>query len=307
MALPTVYYHRIAPGTDSSLHSEVFPILHGLLDDAGWTTQFIDSDAIGTGSSSAPAWDKTPTVNETAGRAIYSMPANDHSRVWYVQLIPRWGGNVTSNMSLSARIGTGIDGSNELTGAGTEVTWQSSAASNSLPVMFSVSEDGLALVYDSNSGVTTTNVNTFRFVLIERMREFDGTVSDDLGMTGYAAAGSFGDGSQIFGCFSYRASDGLEYAVNTTAMLTGHGTSLTNTGTFTTYSLTSADGETGMPAGPFVSSGRVWGLPRLLLTMFSSDVVVNTDHPVSVDGGVKLYRVLTNFPPSHIGCMVARE
>lgn len=300
MALPTVEYARIVAGTNASLISAFMPIFQGLMFDAGWDILYADATAIGGGSSSVPAWDATPTINTSAGRAIYRMPANDHSRQWYVQIELGWGGNAANNHRFIVTIGTGWDSVDTLTGAGNTVTYESGGATTGLEVLMAASDDGLAFEYVS------TNATTTRFVLVERARDLDGTVGDDLILLGYSSNGTFPDGNPSYSGMRYRGSDGLEYAVNRWFLLAPT-TSPSSFPNNSTSSTTSADGETNLPIGPICMSGTPAGLPRLVQIVGQLDAVAGTDHPVLIDGGVKQYRTPNSFITSAYVVLVARE
>lgn len=299
MSLPTVHYDRIGAGTNASLISNFMPMLQGLLFDAGWDILYADATAIGGGSSSVPAWDATPTTNTSAGRAIYRMPSNDHSRQWFVQIELGWGANAAQNHRFIVTIGTGWDTVDALTGAGNSIDYQAASTSTSLEVLIAASEDGLAFQYVHSSTAA-------RFVLIERARNFDGTVGDDLIVLGYAASGTFFDSNPSYGCARYRASDGLEYASNRWHALAAAATP-TNSAHYNTSSTTSADGETNLPLGPISMSGIPAGLPRLVQIIGQLDAVANTDHPVTIDGDVRQYRTPATFAHNAYVVLVARE
>lgn len=289
MALPTVHFTRIPPTTNGSLHSIIYPALHALLIAAGWTLIYADADAIGTGSSSNPAWDKTPATTQDAGIAIYRMPANDHSRQWFVRLRPYWGAS-TNYVAHRFQVGTGESGGS-LTGAGTERQLISgTAAMQSVEVLMNASEDGFSLTH----GNTWTNISA----VIERAREFDGEVTSHLATAWFAQTGNQGS-------IAYRASDGLEHAAGKWRMLgvNNDGTNFAQASS-TDHTTTDTGGENSVALGPFPFSARLWGLPRLWLLTHITDAVAASDHPVSVDGGVKLYYTLgtTNFV-----ALVARE
>lgn len=299
MALPTVHYDRIAAATNSSLHSETMPKFHALLVAAGWTVQFINADAIGTGTSALPAWDKTPVINTSCGIAIYSMPLNGHTRAWYVKVEPGWGANVTSGYSFKVTIGTGQT-AGVLSGAGNEFQYLGNAVSTGNEVIMAASNDGFAYHHAG------TALGSIRWINVERLREFDGTVTSDLGVLGGAPAGSFPDQAPYWGCVAYRASDGYEYATNG-YMLLARPSSYTVFVASSTVSTTSANGETGIPIGPVNTSARAWGIPRLALVVGQLDAVTNSDHPVLVDGSVKLYRAPAAFVANHYILLVAIE
>lgn len=287
-----VHFDRSASGTNVTLISAYMPRLQALFFAAGWDIIYADSDAIGGGSSGVPAWDKTPATNVSAGRAIYRMPANGHSRQWYVQLEPFWGSNVTLT-GMTIKLGTG-ESAGTLTGAGNALTWGPASASNiSQEFMACASEDGFAL------GVGLSNVNTNMWILVERLRDLDGTVLDDLGVLGSSNGGSWPDGATgSYGCIRYRASDALQFAANRTFLLTPIASFQSASSWGTGATTTAADGETNVLIGPFNASGGMAGLPRLLLACMVDDSVANTDHPVFIDGSVKLYRTPTVAPPA---------
>jgi hypothetical protein len=300
MALPTVHYDRIAAATNSSLHSETMPKLHALLIAAGWTIEYANADAIGGGSAGTPAWDKTPAVSTSCGIAIYSMPLNDHSRSWFVKLEPGWGSNVASGLSMKITVGTG-ESAGTLTGAGNEFEYLGTTTTQTgNEVIMAASEDGFAYHH------VGTTANAIRWFSVERLREFDGTVTADLGVLGAAATGTFPDQAPHYGCVAYRASDGYEYAMNGWMALAR----VTNYASFAgpaTITTTSADGETGTPIGPVNTSARAWGIPRLVLIVGQLDALASTDHPVLVDGGTKLYRAPVTFVTNHYIPLVAIE
>lgn len=299
MALPDVHYDRIAAATNSSLHSATMPKFHALLVAAGWTCAYINADAIGTGSAGSPMWDKTPAVTTSCGIAIYSMPLNGHDRAWYVKIEPGWGSNVTTGYSLKVTIGTG-ESSGTLTGAGNEFEYLSTTTSTGNEVIMAASEDGFAY---HHAGTAAASI---RFISVERLREFDGTVTSDLGILGAAATGTFIDQTPYYGCVAYRASDAYEYATNGWFALAR----VTNYVSFApagTGSTTSADGETGTPIGPVNTSARAWGIPRLLIVVGQLDAVANSDHPVLVDGATRLYRAPVSFVAGHYIPLVAIE
>jgi hypothetical protein len=295
MAIPTVRYDRIAPASNSSLISEFMPRLQAVMFDAGWEIVYADAIAIGGGTGSVPAWDATPVASTSAGVAIYRMPANGFTRQWYAQVELSWGSTVASNHNFIVTIGTGWDAVSALTGAGDTFTWLANATSTGLEVLMSASEDGFAWHY------ATANAGSNRWVIVERARDFAGTVGEDLIVTGAANAGTFVDQSATYGAVRYRASDGYQYPTSRHGGLTfaNSQTAVLAFGALT-MSFTAADGESGLAMGPFCFSGIPSGLPRLLLWMAIPDAVTGTNHPVYVDGSVRQYRtplsLLTNAP-----------
>lgn len=301
MGLPTVHHDRIVAGTNSSLISAFAPKLHALLVAAGWTILYANADAIGSGSSSNPAWDKTPATNASAGKTIYRMPANDHTRQWCVQIEHGWGTSTANNLTTSITVGTDWDGTSALIDAGGTITYASNASTLNLEVLISTSEDGFAFAYAGN----TTSL--LRWALVERPRAFDGQVTDDLAISGYAVGGTFPSSNIAYGCARYRASDGLEYTAAPWAALAHSQGPTSWQGPASGGGFTSADGETGLPIGPLTISGIPAALPRLLLLIHAQDAVAASDHPVFVDEDVRLYRTPVSLVSSAYVTVLARE
>lgn len=284
MAAPTIVYDSAVAASGSSLHASVFSALHDLLTDAGWTQEYIDSDAVGGGSSGSPAWDKTPANNTATGRAIYSMPLNDHSRAWFVEFTPSWGATAANNLVWTIRIGTGIDGGNDLIDPGSTLSvGTNNVAATASAMQMSASEDGFFVSVNHGSA------NISRVFWVERVRDIDGVVGDDLFVSAMASAttnaawpGSLSPNSTAGPpLLRYRASDGLESATRLMLLL--------NAGASTT----GGSGETNIPQGPIPTIPSIGGYPRLFLFLPTADATFNTDHPVLVDGGVKQYRTAT--------------
>ena len=118
--------------------------LHDVLITAGWTIVYADADAIGTGSSGSPAWDKTPATTTTAGRTIYEMSAATASVTRYVEIEWRWGSAVTEWCPI-IDLGTGFDGSTAITGGiGARGLTDLSAAINGSDAWVAAHPDGFA-------------------------------------------------------------------------------------------------------------------------------------------------------------------
>lgn len=288
MALPTVQFTSITASADSGQHAKVFEALSAMLEAAGWAREYIDADAIGTGTAAAPKWDAvTPAASAVAGRAIYSMPLNGHSRSWYVQMSPDWFA-AGDEPSWRFRVGTGIDGSNQLTGAGSPLAVGSDATSSITgQVYVNASEDGFALVHCAAAAVA------HRAFLLERARDVDGVVLDDLICWGLgnnvASDTTWPDVSvtsspitAVYGmAVGYTAAAGLqELGVAASHVYNGLSTNTT----------TGGDGETNIPVGPIVISPQVRGYPRLALVVSPADGVEGTQHAVFVDGSVRIYQ-----------------
>lgn len=302
MALPTVRYASF-PKSPTKTFAQAMLALQGLLFDAGWTIAYADATAIGTGSAESPAWDATPANGQPLGKAIYVMPANGFTRQWYVQLNLRWSASSTTMWEVRVTVGTGESGGT-LLGAGQEhFRGSNGTVDSSLEVLLAASEDGFAWV------VASANWASAGFVIsVERARTLAGVVEEDLIHQGFSALGSVPDSTPDGASARHRASDGFEYAPKNWAVL-----GCTNDD-FDSWlavasqpGFTDADGAGGYAIGPFATSGKLAGVPRLISYMMPADVVSNSDHPISVDGAIRLYRTPTDVAASGFTCLVPRE
>ena len=299
MALPTVVHTHIPAATNSSLNAPVGRAIHALLVAAGWTPMYVSPVAIGTGTSENPQWDATPVINTSTGYAIYRMPLNGFTRQWFMRIELAWGASITTALRIDVRIGTDWNGVSELTGAGSTFQFLTNATATANVVNMAASEDGFAFHHAG------TAAGSIRWVLVERVRDHDGTVGDDVCVMGGAITGTFPGQNTYWGAARYRASDGLEYA-------TGQYMLLARPSAFTTFasptiSTTGVSGETNVPLGPYAFVSEPQGVPRLILCLSIVDVVAGTDHAVYVDGGAKLYRSPGTLVASHYIPIVARE
>ncbi len=268
MALPTIRYFEEASGSGVFTVEAWMTKLHTELTAAGWTIEYADSDAIGAGSSSNPAWDKTPATNTNAGIVVYRMPANGHPTQWYVRLRPGWPSNNTGSVHMRGiTVGTNHDGSGGLTGGGTEasITGGNSASSGNW-WRLAVSEDGFLVV------------NANRCVLVERARLPDGTVTDELLVATAQTVSAFRHVSASVG------------EVSTDAPVTLAGESLGASSVNAPDAL-SRDASGVVVIGPYWNRGYpLMGAPRLGVLASPASVTPSQDHDINVDGGPKTYR-----------------
>jgi hypothetical protein len=305
MALPTVQYARIPAGTNVNLMSICLPQLQSLLLAAGWTIIAADSDAIGTGSFAAPAWDKTPASSVSAGKVIYLMPANDFTRQWYVE-IEGWWHTGTSNVGFRVKVGTGESGG-ALTGA-TANTYNFAPNSTTIgsESIMAASEDGFAFVFTANSS------GPYVVMSVERARTMAGVVGEDLVIQGNSGVNTSGAliGFTAGECARIRATDGFEYAIGKWFGLASMSSGFSNWNASNTNgvnNMNDASGEISVPMGPFAFSGVAAGVPRLVFYLHPVNVITGTDHPVFVDGASRLYRTPTATLTNLVAAMVARE
>lgn len=264
--------------------------LHAHLIASGWSIEYADSDAIGSGSAGAPAWDKTPATVSDAGFAVYQMPANDHTTEWYVRIRPAWGAATTRVYVAGVTIGDTHDGSGGVTGGASEVA-VAATGSNTDGYAWGISacEDGFALAM-AGSGSTT--------VLVERLRELDGTVTDDLVALLTVTQ---------LKCAHVRAGVGLVTsqppivlgALGPSGVLTfGTGNTIVN-----------GDGDEVPIVGPFWPKGDpFYGPPRTAFLGSATDYATSTSYEREVDGGGKTYLSLGSvYSANHSIVMLATE
>lgn len=305
MALPTVHYERVPAGTDSALHRIIIPKLQTLMFSAGWTILSADLDAIGTGSAAIPAWDKTPTISGSAGKAIYLMPANGFTRQWYVELEPVWANFGVSGPGLWVRVGTGESGGS-LTGAGVyQYRCSAPNTATNVEVLMSASEDGFVISW------LGTSASFMHLIDVERARSMSGVVGEDLVIQGYNTATTSGNSVGLsVDTARVRASDGFEYALGRWFGLAPMATGLQgwlNSSNSVGNNMSGSSGEVSVPVGPFASPGFMAGVPRLFFYLHSINVVANSEHPVYVDGASRLYRTPANSYANNLTPLVARE
>lgn len=273
MALPTVHYFEAAAATDAMLISVFMPKLQELLFDAGWTIVFADSDAIGGGSSSVPAWDKTPAINQNAGIAVYRMPTNGHDTAWFVRIRPGWGASNVGRVYIpGVQLGTAHDGSGNVSGGGSESALVAHTANTAKDNgwAIAVSEDGFALLTDAANLVG---------VMLERARLLDGTVTDGLILVHQSA-------STVYAGRYVTAALGV-VQTRLPVALVGIATGTTAP----TPSLESNDATHVVVTGPYFPGGAPFFAPgRLAVTASPADVDAVSDRDINVDGGVKTYR-----------------
>jgi len=273
MAAPTIHYADAAAGTGSGLIANWMKQLDALLvDDAGWERSYVDSDAIGSGSSGAPEWDKTPASNTDAGIAVYRMPANDHDTRWYVRLRPGWGGNANNGHMRGLTVGTTHDGSGGVTGAGSElVPVALSSTTNSQEWQAAVSEDGLALLLNTDAtGVVIAS--------IERARRGDtGAVTDEVIACNKANTSTW----RLANASAGQVSDAPAMFL----LANGIGT------VATAPSLESRDATAMVLMGPYYPGGHpLWRPGRLWCIASPADVGNGATKTISIDGGPKAYQ-----------------
>lgn len=273
MALPTFHFYKdIGEGTNNSLISVWMPILHGLLIDAGWTCPYIDSDAIGSGTSGSPAWDKTPAINTDAGVAVYQMPLNGHATQWFVKLVPGWGSNAGYLNFRTIEVGDAHDGSGTVSGGPPSLGTNNSASNNGEAFMINASEDGFAIVItDASSG--------FFLTFVERPRLADGTVTDDLAAS--VCCGTSGNHALL------SASVGTVHTLRPALMSALNG--YTSTAFGASDSMEARDGSYIAILGPYIQKGYPLMTMRGVALLSIGSAGLDATLALNVDGGNKTY------------------
>ena len=280
MALPTIRYFAATAAAGSSLVSVWMAKLHALLvTDSGWTIEYADTDAIGSGSAGTPAWDKTPAASVDAGIAVYRMPENGYATRWYVRVRPGWAAATTRPHMRGLQVGTTHAGSGVVTGGSSEMeAGAGSISSDARAWKMSVSEDGFAFAMDG----TASQPPMF---WVDRARKLDGSILDDvvafnqytatLTSLGRHASASVGSVSTFNFVQIATAGCGAVVAASTAIP-----------------SLESSDAAGVAAIGPYYPGGDpVFAPSRLLFLANPADVTADTSRVMAIDGGNKTYQV----------------
>lgn len=275
-----VRFHRANAGANSSTLQVWARKLHDLLLLAGWTLEFANADAIGTGSFANPNFDKAPAINTSAGVVIYKMPLNGQVTPWFVRLEPRWGTG-TANSFIGVQTATGHTGG-VLQNPGTAVTLGTAAGSTS------VNDNGeLFVIAHPDALLVCITGSSFVPWLMSVGRRVDdaGVTGDDVSITLVGGAnvnmtgpaGIADTGSSVNRSITRGESQAEKFLVWACpgATATAYSQPLT----------TNRDGaETGLPLGPYLRSGGMGSPPRLWLIVADNDSVAGTEQLVFADG-----------------------
>lgn len=293
--------------TDATSVRNVGTQLHTSLIAAGWTLEFADADAIGTGTATNPAWDKVPAINTDMGRVIYRMSATPRTTPWFVEFRQRLGAAVGLREA-KFRTAKGQAGG-VLTDPGTSVEWNSNGNDNAstatTPWFFNASASGFSFV---SAGVQGSVWG------VELWRDAAGALTDDIAILGsgsnFAAASVIGFGTmttQQHGAVKVRSVD-AEYSGRPWLSLAQPTTSAA---AYANIASMKVDGGlSGAPLGPFLFGRVLGGLPRHFFLAHPADVTVDLSQAVTVDGGNKNYYAsgITGGPhQGHGHIMVAQQ
>lgn len=288
MALPTVRYYEAGAGADSATLDKWMTKLHDLLIAADWTIEYADSDAIGSGSGSDPAWDKAPEVNADAGIVVYRMPANGHATQWYVRLRPGWAAATARPHMRGIQVGTS-HASGTLSGSvSTEaVAAVSTTATDALAWQMATSEDGLFFL--------TASASAAPVVYLERLRNEGDTTVDDV-----AFGNTFGAGQhRLVSAASGQMLDTPPaiLARNDVPSIVAQADSVIGRNSVDVVAI-----------GPYFRAGYpLWGIPRLWFQAVAADSSPDAYRTRTVDGGAKAYRTAPAAVGGQTTILVATE
>lgn len=281
-----VFHTRYPPPTAQTVQT-LATQLHTNLLGAGWTIEYANADAIGTGSAATPAWTKTPATATSAGLVVYRMPAQASLNRWFVQIEFRW-------TTATTQIGMGIVSAQGVN-AGTGVL--------TLPgTVFSVFNNNAVttpeyfiVAYEHGFLFASLNTNTASPFVIgcERRRNLGGNVGDDF--VGYfiCITAGLGMAATVGGQSRTRSWANGEY-VAAELMNLGSTGALSTTSPNATETLNNPTGSVGYPLGFFTKSGGLGAGFRLVQLWAVPDVTVGATQNVEVDGTTRSYIIPAN-------------
>jgi hypothetical protein len=255
--------------------------IHNALLTAGWTIEFANGDAIGTGSASNPAWTKTPANAASGGVVIYRMPISGAFTRWYVRFELFWNAVASPNfVSMSLQTGLGVNaGALVSPGSLTGCINPSGSVSNFSNDAFVIANENLFLVALAGNAATSTTIYG-----CERARDVNQIVQDDI--ASYQLMGgslSLTPGFTSDSCLRRSALEGQRIAsplIYTTPLTSP-------ISTITTLNI--PDGTKGYPLGPQISSGGLGGTLRGFHLWHTNDTIPNAVVGVLIDGAAKNY------------------
>lgn len=287
--MPTVSWRRADAVIGGSTPPITMQALIEVLKEQGWTVEYADANAIGTGSASSPKFDTVAySSGASIGVVVVKMPLNGLSTAWLVRIEPKWGTNASGWLMVFAT-GTGRAGG-VLSDPGTTLTVgsSSSTASNNLEYFISAHKNEMMVCFPAYSAVQ-----------IGRFRTLGGTSLDDIVIlitTNYSAyvaglpAPVFNISPNAGVCITRNVSQG-EYTASR-ALVWGHSTGATYYAGAST--MTDFAGNYGYPVGPFLMGNGPGGFPRLMAFFPTGDIPAALQNfTVTVDGADRLFFVPT--------------
>jgi len=295
--MPTVNWSRADAATNSSLPSVVMQALVAAATAQGWTVDYADTNAIGTGSSGNPKFDTVAYSSAASvGIMILKMPAGAFSTRWLVKVEALWGTS-TGAWQIKLTTATAQTGG-ALTDPGTTI------------IMGSVSTNVSNLEYWVGAHINEVVISLPQYwaVVIGRKRTLGGQTLDDNGVlalgggTGYTTGfpAPINTAQPVGGlCLVRNVSQGEYTAAYALNWGSATGTAIYN-GPVT---LTDASGSYGYPVGPFWMGNGPGGFPRLLGVFPTGDLPAALNNlTVTVDGADRLFFVPSGYGPALNGC-----
>ena len=274
-----VQFYRNNAGANSSTLQVWARKLHELLLAAGWTLEYANADAIGTGTAASPAFDKAPAANASGGVVIYKMPLNGQQTPWFVRIEPGWGANAASSF-FGIQTGTGqAAGTLQSPGSAVSISSTTAGVTNPNAELYVSTHPDAFMVCITGSPFVNWVMSVGRRI-------------DDAGVTGDEIAISLVTSASItvtgpvgfdtVGSSSTRSITRGESQAEKFLVWACPGTSTTN---YTQPLTTNRDGaETGFPLGPYLRSGGLGLTPRLWLIVADNDSVAGLEQIVFMDG-----------------------
>lgn len=254
--------------------------IHAALLLQGWTIEYANADAIGTGSAASPAWTKAFVASTSAGIVVYRMPANGTLNRWYLQIELRWGTAVT-RVAIRLATAQGVNTTTGvLTATGTTYGSPDNADSVAGDSWLGTSENGILVLLNGSSATS---------VGFERRRDFAGNVQDDCVsyiLISSSAPIGFGTAS---GCDNLvRSWTAGERTPQPLGIMIGQGNNtISSARAVTTYNQPA--GNVGFPIGFYTTSGGLGGMLRLAQLWLATDSNNLATQDVFVDGSVRQY------------------
>lgn len=277
-------------------HQSLGTLLHSGLTGQGWTIQFANADAIGSGTASNPNWNKAPVAAASAGLVIYQMPAFGVLTRWFVSIELVWRASGANARNYRITVGTGQVGG-VLTNPGT--TYHPNDGGYDLgsgDCWLSFWEHGFLI------GLNDSTNNYYHYSGLERRRDFFGNVQDDCVM--YVLNGN--PGSIGMGLVS-NTCDNIVRNISTgerTLQPLGVILGQSSNNPIVARSITTFNqpsGNVGFPMGFYTTSGGLGGTLRLAQLWWAGDSISLSPQDVFVDGATRQYWGTSTSPFSPNG------
>jgi hypothetical protein len=261
--------------------------LHDLLIQAGWTLEYADINAVGTGTATSPAWDNSFSAFTSGGRVLYKMPVTSLATRWYVEIELYYISN-SNAYDIYFRTAKGVSVAGVAIDPGTLCGFNASSANRVIGEhIVTVTEHGLAVAQALQE---TTNC----YICCERKRTLIGTPIDDIVIHGTGKnANVTGLGASYGTCRSRNTLSGESTAKAYAILLE---TISEGAQSPQVASLSASSGLLAIPAGPFITSGGIGGMSGHIVFFPNADVPTGTDQAVTVDGTNQVF-----FNPNNPG------